>query len=120
VLRRSKFEADHVLPRRTDADGRVRAAVLGERLPLGQRRCDMNVEMGVNATSDAISHAGHCHPLLLKVRDRTAPAGRADRTATGLCDRLLVGHFRPTRFGAERVLEPGRRINIKTRSQPVI
>jgi hypothetical protein len=75
---------------------------------------DVDVEVGVDASGDAIGQAVHCHLLRLRLGDGTAPAGRADKTATGLCDRLLVGHVPPDRFGVGWVSEPGRRIIFRT------
>jgi hypothetical protein len=54
---------------------------------------DVHVEMSVDTSGDPQWHRGHQSSLRSQsVWGGTAPAGTTDRTATGLADRLLVGH----------------------------
>ena len=73
----------------------------------------MNVEVGVDTRGDAQWHRGHGHPFRVSGWGGTTPEGTTDRTATGLLDRLLVGHSaRPV--GVGWVSKLGRRIIRRT------
>src|SRR5207253_1505985 len=77
---------------------------------------DVDVEVGVDASGDLVCQGGHGSSLLSLGGGAPSRPGRADKTTTGLLDRLPVGHFaRPVgTSGAEWVTGPGRQINPRT------
>jgi hypothetical protein len=59
----------------------------------------VGIEVGVDTRGDPCWHV-HRHPFRVRLGGvGTAPIGATDRTAMGLCDRLLVGHFVQTDGG---------------------
>jgi hypothetical protein len=60
-----------------------------ESSPFVQGGGNMHVEVRVDPAGDLPWQSGHCHPFVRIGWGGTAPSGTMDKTATGLCGRLL-------------------------------
>ena len=69
--------------------GRVERLDTKESSPFVQGGCNMHVEVRVDPAGDLPWQSGHCHPFVPFGWGGTAPSGTMDKTATGLCGRLL-------------------------------
>src|SRR5664280_1050309 len=60
-----------------------------ESSPFVQSGCNMHVEVRVDPAGDLPCHSGHCHPFVPIGWGGTTSIRTTDKTATGLCGRLL-------------------------------